>query len=770
MNYKAVNDAYWKKIINNSSMIFSDEQSSIAEEVMSSIGFGSVLDIGCGLGDLVLSLNARGIDAIGVDVSSVAIEEAKLRSDKRFFEHSALSLPFDDDSFETVIGVEVLEHLDITDVVLALKEVFRVCKKNAYFLIGLKNKKEASCVLTNRDRFWWESVFFEVGFRKHSSYYIVNEYNSLNNDSSKIKLVMEKVEHHALKKYPLKALVKERDLHMDMMRESGERSDAHIYRYYAASKQIRYGDKVLDAACGLGYGSYVLEQNSLASKVIGIDGSKYAVDYATASYGSENISFVEGYLPDALSSIPDNSIDFITSFETIEHVVNPEILLKEFYRVLSPGGRIFVSVPNDWSDESGKDPNPYHFHVYTWDLIVNQLEQFFDVESAYIQTASRCKDKSTGYQQWKKQNRLWSEVKGTFEHLDVESEWCILCAMKSPCIKGVAYKESVFPFNNVNNNVIAFQRDYAFPWIIRAIVSIGLRANNSTLLSKYSNDILSYGDELLDADRGAALCVLAYQLEKMGDHNQLSNVVLEIRKFLEKDSTSPNHYRWIVSLNYFLGYYYKGKGDFVLSLFYYNKCSGYDVSKYHPALATKVTEACFWAGIIESSINLNINAACDYWKKGVIFAFNLLKTDPVSIYDVIESPLIFAIDEFSSVFDNARKCANALYSVSLGKCSGSYFSQFLFNSKAKVHEDKRWLEGQVSILNDELTNRSNWIKELETGKEWLELENHRLMQVNEAARQESELKRIRILELENELKMIKSTTRYKILFGNNSNE
>ncbi len=40
---------------------------------------------------------------------------------------------------------------------------------------------------------------------------------------------------------------------------------------------IRYGDTVLDAACGLGYGSSLLYHNSLASKVIGIDGSKYGL-------------------------------------------------------------------------------------------------------------------------------------------------------------------------------------------------------------------------------------------------------------------------------------------------------------------------------------------------------------------------------------------------------------------------------------------------------------------------------------------------------------
>lgn len=50
----------------------------------------------------------------------------------------------------------------------------------------------------------------------------------------------------------------------------------------------------------------------LASKVIGIDGSKYGIDYATMNFGlDQSVIFKEGYLPDALHFIQDSSIDFI---------------------------------------------------------------------------------------------------------------------------------------------------------------------------------------------------------------------------------------------------------------------------------------------------------------------------------------------------------------------------------------------------------------------------------------------------------------------------
>ncbi|VFT12047.1 Uncharacterised protein [Pseudomonas aeruginosa] len=57
---------------------------------------------------------------------------------------------------------------------------------------------------------------------------------------------------------------------MDMLREVGERSDAHVARYLWAEKYVRQGDRVLDAACGLGYGSYALAELSKASKITGV--------------------------------------------------------------------------------------------------------------------------------------------------------------------------------------------------------------------------------------------------------------------------------------------------------------------------------------------------------------------------------------------------------------------------------------------------------------------------------------------------------------------
>src|SRR5690606_26984064 len=109
--------------------------------------------------------------------------------------------------------------------------------------------------------------------------------------------------------------------------------------------------------CGLGYGSHIIYSVSQAGSVLGIDASEFAIDYAKAHYQtSPSVEFALGDVQN-LANVPDHSIDFITAFETIEHVEDPIAYLSELKRVLKPGGRVMICAPNAWVDETGKDPN-----------------------------------------------------------------------------------------------------------------------------------------------------------------------------------------------------------------------------------------------------------------------------------------------------------------------------------------------------------------------------------------------------------------------------
>lgn len=239
-------------------------------------------------------------------------------------------------------------------------------------------------------RAFWEGSMMVLDWRKHPLNEVLAPYGELDRVVGLQMVAFERVPEKARAVYPLRVLAEERDLHTDMTREPGRRSDAHMTRYAQAARFIRRGDRVIDVACGLGYGSYQIAHNCEASSLIGLDASEYAVNYAQSNFvGCSPIpmKFVLGNAQH-LRDMKDGSADFAVSVETLEHIPEPDLLLAELSRVLSPGGRIYASVPNDWSDETGEDPNPFHIHVYDWRRLKAQfLRNGFEIERAWLQDA-----------------------------------------------------------------------------------------------------------------------------------------------------------------------------------------------------------------------------------------------------------------------------------------------------------------------------------------------------------------------------------------------
>ena len=47
-----------------------------------------------------------------------------------------------------------------------------------------------------------------------------------------------------------------------------------------------------------------------------------------------------------MPTIPDGSVDLITSLDTIEHVLDPYVVIDEVHRIAAPNGTFIISVPN----------------------------------------------------------------------------------------------------------------------------------------------------------------------------------------------------------------------------------------------------------------------------------------------------------------------------------------------------------------------------------------------------------------------------------------
>ncbi len=115
------------------------------------------------------------------------------------------------------------------------------------------------------------------------------------------------------------------------------------------------GKEVLDAGCGVGYGTALLAER--AARVVGVDLDPDAIDYARRRYPARNVEFRVGDL--LALDLADASFDVVCSFEAIEHLDDQERYLDEMGRVLRPDGLCFVSTPR--VDRTTRSPaNPFH--------------------------------------------------------------------------------------------------------------------------------------------------------------------------------------------------------------------------------------------------------------------------------------------------------------------------------------------------------------------------------------------------------------------------
>jgi ubiquinone/menaquinone biosynthesis C-methylase UbiE len=130
--------------------------------------------------------------------------------------------------------------------------------------------------------------------------------------------------------------------------QAGEMWAEHWHRYHAAQHLV-FNKRVLDVACGEGYGSALLSR--VASAVSGVDISNEAISHATAEYLTQkNLKFIEA----SCTQLPfaDHSFDVVVSFETIEHITEHDAFLDEIKRVLTTDGLLIISSPNkaEYSD------------------------------------------------------------------------------------------------------------------------------------------------------------------------------------------------------------------------------------------------------------------------------------------------------------------------------------------------------------------------------------------------------------------------------------
>jgi cyclopropane fatty-acyl-phospholipid synthase-like methyltransferase len=126
----------------------------------------------------------------------------------------------------------------------------------------------------------------------------------------------------------------------------------HLERYNFALAHLK-NKKVLDIACGTGYGSEIL---SARNEVIGVDIDSEAIAQARAA--APNINYIcSSYQELALPQ----KIDTIVSLETIEHLPNPSDFIRFCYETMPSGGTLIISAPISYTT----DLNTFHISDFT---------------------------------------------------------------------------------------------------------------------------------------------------------------------------------------------------------------------------------------------------------------------------------------------------------------------------------------------------------------------------------------------------------------------
>ncbi|MET1078547.1 MAG: class I SAM-dependent methyltransferase [Pseudomonas sp.] len=131
----------------------------------------------------------------------------------------------------------------------------------------------------------------------------------------------------------------------------------HLERYGFAAQWLA-GERVLDMACGCGYGTALLAEAHPDKTVIGVDIDPAAIAYAQAHYRLPNLSY---QCADAQTFRPTSAFDTIVSLETIEHLPRPRQLAAHCASLLAEGGQIIASVPITPT----LDGNPHHLHDFS---------------------------------------------------------------------------------------------------------------------------------------------------------------------------------------------------------------------------------------------------------------------------------------------------------------------------------------------------------------------------------------------------------------------
>ena len=145
----------------------------------------------------------------------------------------------------------------------------------------------------------------------------------------------------------------------------------YVINYIKNNHLFKHNTFGLDIFCGTGYGTYMIA-SELSCNMLGIDGSDEAISFANCNYGQNGTYYSFKMFP---FNLPCNTFDFITCYESLEHLENGAFLMEQLNASLKSNGFLFLSTPNENCFPFRKNFNKFHFKHYTMEEVVTLINE-----------------------------------------------------------------------------------------------------------------------------------------------------------------------------------------------------------------------------------------------------------------------------------------------------------------------------------------------------------------------------------------------------------
>jgi len=143
-----------------------------------------------------------------------------------------------------------------------------------------------------------------------------------------------------------------------------------LLAYYEAAKTI--SGCILEVGTGSGYGIELISPKAAQFLTIDKFENKQVLEKLTDSR-FKNVSFLQMTVP-PFNGIDDESMDYVISFQVIEHIKKDDLFVSEIHRVLKKGGKFILTTPNK---KMSLTRNPWHVREYTVEELESVLKRSF---------------------------------------------------------------------------------------------------------------------------------------------------------------------------------------------------------------------------------------------------------------------------------------------------------------------------------------------------------------------------------------------------------